>query len=83
MARRSQTKTNNSTSQGKHKQQRHPNLQQFPLLKLAHTTVRQADRQTDRQIKTKRQLWQNITKEAVRTYLKMFETWIPKKTRKS
>ena len=48
---RSKTKTNNSTSQGKHKQQRHPNLQQFPLLKLAHTTVRQADRQTDRQIK--------------------------------
>ena len=41
--------------------------------------MRQADRQTDR-LKTKRQLRQNITQEAIMTYLEMLKPGYQKKT---
>ena len=45
------TFTNNTTRQWQDKTAETSDIQQFPLLKHAHTTVRQTDRQTDRQIK--------------------------------
>ena len=75
MARRSQTKTNNSTSQGKHKTAETSEPTTIPPAKTRTyhcATGRQTDRQTDRS-KTKRQLRQNITQEAIMTYLEMLK----------